>query len=357
MTEIKNMNDQQKSRKVTVNANPISPVILGTDLEKEDSNQTPEYKEYRRKWYENPKNFILERFPMHLDIELTNNCNYSCIMCPRRKMTREKGHMDIAVFKKIINEGAEKGLYAVNLNLLGEPLLYPHLEEAIRYCKEKGLLDVHLHTNAMLLNEKNAKMLINSGLDSIKISLDANNKETYEKIRIGGNFERVVENIKNFIKIRDSLGMKKPSVKINFIEMKDTAEEIAKSIEYWKPIVNQIAILRYIDFKVGENLSVYEIRKKNDFCCAFLWQKLSIHWDGETPICFRCSSNNDNSIGNIKNMTIEEIWNSPRLQEMRQKHQHGEYLSIGICSECHVPQEEMSKYIVGTANEKKIGEK
>jgi len=340
-------------KKQPTESNPISPVILGTDTGFEDINFTLDYKEYRRKWDTYPKEFTPSKFPLHLDIELTNCCNLQCIMCPRQKLERPLGSMDFDLFKRIIDEGTKKGLCAVNLNLLGEPFLYAKLEEAIAYCKEKGLLDIHLHTNALLLTEKNAHMLVKSKIDSIKVSIDAATKETYQKVRIGSDYDTVVENIKRLVRIRNLAGSKTPKIKINLIEMKDTAHEIAQAIEFWKPIVNQIAILRYIYSGVGEDYSVNEVRKKSDFSCPFVWQKLSIYWDGRIPICFRCSATNDNIIGDANETSIESIWNSEVLQGIRKIHVNKNYLSHELCAECHVPQEEMSTHIIGGNDEGK----
>ncbi|MFQ5646109.1 MAG: radical SAM protein, partial [bacterium] len=64
-------------------------------------------------------------FPSLLSIELTNHCNASCIMCPRKEMTRKKGHMEFSLFKKIINDCRSQPLKKINLFWFGESLLYP----------------------------------------------------------------------------------------------------------------------------------------------------------------------------------------------------------------------------------------
>ena len=45
--------------------------------------QDARYLEYRRRWMENPKNFMVEDFPIHLDIEVTNRCNLKCTFCDK----------------------------------------------------------------------------------------------------------------------------------------------------------------------------------------------------------------------------------------------------------------------------------
>jgi len=65
----------------------------------------------------------------------------------------------------------------------------------IAYAKRKGLTDVVLNSNANLLDESAAKGLINSGLDALYVGIDAFTPHTYSKLRVGGNFEKTVQNV------------------------------------------------------------------------------------------------------------------------------------------------------------------
>ena len=59
----------------------------------------------------------------------------------------------------------------------------------IEYAKSKGVLDVMLHTNGTVMDEKLAQSVIESGLDRI-IFLDSISKEIYEKIRLMQNLKQ-----------------------------------------------------------------------------------------------------------------------------------------------------------------------
>ena len=100
-----------------------------------------EYQEYRKNWEEYPKKCFVSRFPLHLDIELTNRCNLNCKFCPYHSEDAPfkpniYEDMDFEMYKQIIDEGSKKGLKAVKLNYRGEPLLYDKLPEAIKYAKD-----------------------------------------------------------------------------------------------------------------------------------------------------------------------------------------------------------------------------
>ena len=87
------------------------------------------YNEYRRKWTENPANFINEGFPLNLDIEASSACNLLCPMCSRTIDMNVPGggkraskHFDYSLYTRLIDEAAEMGVYALKLNWLASLL-------------------------------------------------------------------------------------------------------------------------------------------------------------------------------------------------------------------------------------------
>lgn len=129
--------------------------------------------------------------------------------------------MSFETFKKIMDEGAEYGLCAIKLNSggRGEPLLNKLLPEMVAYAKTKGIMDVYFNTNATMLSRDIGEKLIQAGLDRLSISLEGTNAEVYEKYRVGASFERVLKNIKEFIKRRDEMNVEKPLVRIQTIAL------------------------------------------------------------------------------------------------------------------------------------------
>ena len=82
------------------------------------------YDEYRKKWEEYPKGFVLGRVPLHIDLEVTTRCNLKCVMCEHSFDPPKPMDLDVDLGKKIIKEFAEKGGCAIKFCYLGEPLLY-----------------------------------------------------------------------------------------------------------------------------------------------------------------------------------------------------------------------------------------
>lgn len=312
--------------------------IKNENAKKFEASYTLEYKEYRRKWEENPKKLVIPEFPLHMDIEVTNNCNLKCPMCARTVRIkcgkwRNTRNLDYNTFKKMIDEGTKKGLCAINLNNLGEPLLNPELAKMVKYAKEKGILDVFFHTNAVLLNEERSRALIDAGLDKLIISFDSPYKEKYEKIRIGTTFEKVLENIKRFAEIKKEMNKITPITRINFIQFPDTKqEEIDDLIKLMTPMVDSIGLLEYIDpYKKTDKKFTKDYTSK--FICPQIISRLSIWEDGKI---FPCCMDYDGELclGNINETTLTQAWNSEKMKEIRKKHFQGKFFEIPACAKC-----------------------
>ncbi len=171
---------------------------------------------FRLYFHYNKKSLKLPYAPVRLWVELTSLCNYRCIMCPNKDMHKEAhGYMDFALYKKIIDEAAD---FACDINLAhrGESLLFPQIEEAILYAKSKKLF-TRLHTNGSLLTEELAHKILESGLDRLSFSFDGFDKDTYERTRVGGNFENTLQNIIRFLEIKKEKKSKTPHTSIEVI--------------------------------------------------------------------------------------------------------------------------------------------
>ena len=155
------------------------------------------YLKYRNKWEDAIKGKIELDYPLHIDLELLNACNYRCSFCPYSIAPRErpkgfnvKGdkRLDIELIKKIL-KGANNRLYAVELGYNTEPLLSNEILEIIRLCKEYGVLDIRMSTNGSLLSNYHPHQLIESGLTQLQISIDAVDK-SYLNARQSNEYEK-----------------------------------------------------------------------------------------------------------------------------------------------------------------------
>jgi len=280
----------------------------------------------------------LERgFPDGIDIGVTNLCNANCIMCPHSKLNK-MGTMDIKLYKKIINNCVKLKINNVTLSFFGEPLLDKSLIEKIKYAKSRNIATA-FYSNASLLNEKWAKSLVESGLDSITISFDGNSKETYEKIRRNLNFDVTKKNILGLVEMRNELNKKNPKINLVLVELEENKKEINDFYKEWKNKVDGINIINMRNWandiqKKGTKESFHFNKKLERKPCALIWRRMIVDWNGDVVLC--CDDWNHSTIlGNLNKQTIEEIWSGEKLRKIREAHVKGEFHKVPLCSGCN----------------------
>ena len=134
--------------------------------------------------------------PIAMQVEVSCGCNLSCRMCVLPKITRQRGKMSFEIFKHIYDQIKPD---TVVLTGYGETLLNKDIIKMITYAK-KNKSFVHMDTNCTLLDENIASRLITSGIDLVKVSVDAATKKTYDKIRIGSDHNAVWSNLKTLLR-------------------------------------------------------------------------------------------------------------------------------------------------------------
>ncbi len=279
-------------------------------------------------------------FPFMVQVEVTNDCMLDCIMCPHSQLKEKTGYMTFELFKKIIDECSQHyPLGDLVFSGMGEPLLHPQLLEMSKFAKSKGIPKVRVITNAILLTrEKTAEILKDSGFDEIGLSLDAVTQETYQKIKGSSNFQTVQDNIAHFLNQKKEKKRWKPFVSLHILKIRETVSEINDFLKKWSPLLgkgDRILIKDVHNFagQVEDRRLEEQIYKAKRFPCRQLWEFLYISWNGDVmPCCmdvFRKLK-----IGNLCKSSLEELWNSSFIQEIRQIHLQGRYEEIPLCSHC-----------------------
>ncbi len=274
-------------------------------------------------------------FPVALEIEVTNRCNLHCLTCPREKMKRPLGDMSFSLFRDIIDQ-AKEYVESVLLFHLGEPLLNPELAHMVSYCKKCGLKTI-IFTNATLLDEKKSRELIGAELDMLVFSFDGADKETFEAIRRGAPYDRVLTNIRNFLKIKTQL---KSDVftQVNFVNSRFTKREIAEFLRMWKEMpVNGVRIKPFYNTaNIAETIGEKVVFKKASSApCIMLWREPVIGWDGTMfPCCVDLIGQKE--LGNVNFGRLIDVWNGKEMVDLRLKHIQGNVKEEKLCRTCNV---------------------
>ena len=280
------------------------------------------------------RNTIATNYPTVTAIELTNKCNFRCTFCPA--FTRKPGFMDADLLRHILKTTRFSDSL-VQLHFHGESLLHPQLGEMISLCKDAGL-NVGLSTNASLLDEKRSRILIQSKLDTLVLAFDGVSKEIFEKYRKHSKYERVKENILRFLDIKESMGAVTPFTDLHVIKIAEATPLINSFVEFWKDTpVDQITVKSFstragqVDETQALKKDWYFGRRPERHPCRWFWSSVIILWDGRiVPCCHDLQGKI--IIGNIRDNTLEEIWNSAKMQALRKAEIEGRHASI--CENC-----------------------
>ncbi len=267
-------------------------------------------------------------YPGVIQIETTNRCNAKCTMCPiGPQMTRSRGIMDLKFFTKIVKQCQGK-VQICHPFLNGEALLVPNILEYFAAVKNSNLANV-LFTNASLLTENMSREIIERELlHEIVFSIDGADKETYEAIRIGLNWDVVRENVSAFIRIKKELGAVKPKIFIQGVsEEKELVEKMKK---IWSE--KDATLSRCPPSNFAGQLDRSNFKPKKNYCPR-LYSHLTVLVDGRCALCcfdFDCKV----IIGDLNKQSVEEVWDGEILADIRQKIKEKRYDELTLCAHC-----------------------
>ena len=278
--------------------------------------------------------------PVEISIETTTKCNLRCPMCTREQLVPSLTNMDLALFKRIIDQGQKYLELVVPMNL-GEPLMNPQIYEIIRYCKNKDM-NVLISTNGTLLNENNSRKLLESGVDYLIFSFDGASKEIYERYRAGADFGQVRANLLSFFKMKRELKSRTHCV-IQMVVLKDNQGEIEAFRDMWD--AEDVEIRFKPNLVLGEEFSIPRTLDQNPATlkkpCFHLWRgSFVVRVDGIVFPC--CWSYNTLPVGDLKTQSLDEVWNSPEMLALRKKHAAGTADQIPTCRNCSLIQPEVT---------------
>ena len=273
---------------------------------------------WRLDWYK--KKPVPSGPPYFINLEPTNACNMQCTICSMDK-SRDRGLMDMGNYERLAKEAAKMGIIEARLFLAGEPLLYPDIGKQVSIARKAGLVTC-IHTNGMNLSENKGKELIEAGLDFISFSIDGENEEGYNKIRIGGDFNTVIKNVKKFCKLKKDINASKPFTVIQIIKTGDDKNNMTVSKRFKSQFeglpLDRIFTLSPHGWAGEKPEAALKSKGKYYFPCQMLWQSLSVLWDGRVVSC--CGDLNGRQIiGDTKKESLSDIWYGEKMKLLREQ--------------------------------------
>jgi radical SAM protein with 4Fe4S-binding SPASM domain len=336
----------------------------------------------------------IRALPIHLIIEPTTFCPLKCRMCKREKYVSTPQHMSFEGFKRIFDQIKPLRL---TLSGLGESLVNPALVDMICYANKNGT-SVST-TSSLALSGIPMEQLVTSGLERLKISLDAADSETYKHIRGLNLFDRVVDNIITMValkqkgteeqrhKARRGKSMCSPAMRsfpylcLQVVIQSKNVFQLSKIVELahslgvdtvsFRPVglagieekrdeliaglttddvIHQMRKARNTAKRIGMRTNLNDLLTRTFYkswgvsChkdnqniqdCSFPWFSMYITVDGNVQPCCMFSYL-DTKFGNLWQEDIHAIWNNAKYQGFRQVLKSGKYPNVR-CQGC-VPE-------------------
>lgn len=314
------------------------------------------------------------RAPYIFNIETTNACNMSCLMCPRPKlMTRPVQHMKQDLFESLVkqmtphdsgelelfrdliakeygitaDEASENAFYfytiaqSVVLHGYGEPPLDPKIVSRVQACTDRKIPTYFSCVPANIRMDR-FEQLFKAGLGTVKFAMESLDPEEQRRVR-GENYdlEKAMQRIGQVIDFKKDHPEVDTRLVVTLVAMSDSdeaVEEHLRFIRFWA----DYPVLAYV--KSQDNRWFYaeeDAKNKSHYLtqyCEFAWTSMSVMAGGEVLPCTQ-DFNAEMVMGNANEQSLEEIWNSERYRAFRHAHITGEGIEKYKChGRCDLPK-------------------
>jgi radical SAM protein with 4Fe4S-binding SPASM domain len=185
--------------------------------------------------------------PVCLYLETTNRCNLLCTTCPRTYADLEpEADMSWELFTRIVDQ--VPNIARVVLHGVGEPMLVKDLPRMVRHLKARGTY-VLFNTNGTVLTVKRGRELCDTGLDELRVSLDAADARTFLLVRGKDYFNRIVRNVRAFTEMQRREGLARPRVSLWLTGLKETVAQLPDFVRLAHDIgVGEVYLQRLVYF-------------------------------------------------------------------------------------------------------------
>ncbi len=328
-------------------------------------------------------------------IEPTSKCNLSCKTCIRNTWKEPMGDMDIKTFDALIEQlKSFKELQSIMFGGFGEPTFHKDILYMIQKAKSLGVR-IEMVTNGTTLNETFMKGLIESKLDTLWVSFDGTDASSYEDVREGANFNKLVSSLRR-LRLLNEKYEHAIEIAIAFVVMKKNANDLqsihklaqrvgAKRVSvsnvlpysedmqdqmlYTKQLVidpdmyfstRPIVSIPRMDIDALSkdtlfsllhfNKNLFLMRKElmiENRSCRFIKERCTfIRWDGQVAPCMGllhsyttfihgCERKIDSyTLGDILSMPLKDIWDSQEYSDFREKVDQFDFSPCYLCGGC-----------------------
>ena len=307
--------------------------------------------------------------PSFIQIEPVGQCNLRCQMCPIQ--FRQDGppngpvaFIEFDAFTRTLEQFPN--VTELHLQGLGEPMMHPRFFDMVAFAAGRGI-QVSTNSNLTLLSRRRAELCVTSGLDTLHVSIDGATAETYERIRVLSDFERVLRNLELVVDTRRRLGSELPHLRLVVVLMRQNLHELPdlvrlahqRSIDcifvqhlchdfaesslpaHYRPmrefvqsetlleedperIEHYFTEARGVARELGVDLRLPRTRPRPHPSgtpgrkrCDWPWRGAYVSYDGHAMPCCMVATPDRINFGNVNEQGITTVWNSDAYQQFR----------------------------------------
>lgn len=290
---------------------------------------------------------VKETRPQASLIEITNACNLNCVMCNTKMSKRPIGLIEPRVFEKILHELKSVGIESVGLHTVGETFMYKNLSELIKIAA-RNQFHVWISTNGQF-PEKIEELYRHfpKVANVYRFSIDGATRATYEGIRRGASFDKLIQSLEGISKINQGKKDYAIDLSINSILSMTNIYEIPLFFKAYE----KYCWPEKITFSAVDGLSPDTAYFKKEFNfpglvsskipCRMPFKNIFFTYGGKATLCCR-DYEEELVVGDISEVSILDLWNSSAAEVIRDKHQHPLKMNIRACRMCFGPYDFVS---------------
>lgn len=286
-------------------------------------------------------------------IEITNACNLRCPMCSTHLSEKKKSNMDLETFEKIMQRMQEQGATSCSLHTVGETFLHPQLKELVAIARRYGVRPgISTHAN----HPDRIRALYEAHgfwINGFRFSIDGATKETYEKLRVRGKFEKMIESCEWIHRTNRGKPQSRVALTIDCVVSDVNIGEMATFFHrfteytYAKDIrFSMLNSLAADDTFYKEKRPEFDNLYRLNTGCSFPFGATNFNNKGEVTVCCR-DYEDELVIGDAMSQPLSEIWTGDAAEDLRRQHRGEVPLTNRACANCYVPKPGVSRAFNG----------
>jgi radical SAM protein with 4Fe4S-binding SPASM domain len=282
-------------------------------------------------------------------VEPTNICNANCVFCAYQYQKRRKQAIRYELFEKVLKEFVAAGGGQLTLSVIvGDPLLDPDLLRKFQRARsEPAITNIVTITNCLNLHRIGAKNLLTSGVTEIIISTTGFDPAMYQRVYRSSHYEQMKQNVLDLLRCNHALGKparitialridRPPEEVLNvesFQEVKQLADRVDwafQNFDSWSGRIKQSDLPEQMKLRRPAPAFI-----KKRIPCGMLWSAPMVLVDGSVTACGCRDVNADSDLilGNARDATVQDLWQSSRLKKIREDWFAGRNMP-DICRDC-----------------------